>query len=224
MRPKGGTASFVLGAICVGGGYLNRWELTEEKFIAHPSPEKAGETVYRTGDRARWMPDGNLEYLGREDHQVKIRGVRVEVGEIENTLDDLPPIREAAVMGKADAAGEMQLAAYIVRNRGSEAKVGEIREMLRKRLPDNMLPTVWVFLDEMPLTPNGKIDRLALPAPSRTRPDLDQPFAPCVDPLRTLPRGPVVRNPPDRPGGRPRQVLRDRGNVPPGHPLHEPYR
>ena len=183
IAPEGRDGELCIGGVCVGGGYLNRKELTEEKFIAHPSPEKAGETVYRTGDRARLMPDGNLEYLGREDHQVKIRGVRVEVGEIENTLDDLPPIQEAAVMGKADAAGEMQLVAYIVRKKGSEAKVGEIREMLKKRLPDNMLPTVWVFLDEMPLTPNGKIDRLALPAPSRTRPDLDQPFVPASTPF-----------------------------------------
>ena len=154
------------GELCIGGdglarGYLNRPELTAEKFL--PNPFVPGERMYHTGDLARWLPDGNIEFLGRMDHQVKIRGYRIELGEIENQLLQLPSVKETVVIDGEDKISGKFLCAYIV----SEAEIpaNELRAHLSVTLPDYMIPAFFVWLEKMPLMPNGKLDRNALPKP-----------------------------------------------------------
>jgi tyrocidine synthetase III len=155
----------VAGELCISGdgvsmGYLNRPELTEEKFIKSPfNPE---EILYKTGDLARWLPDGNIEYLGRIDQQVKIRGNRVEPGEIETTLGKYEKIKEAIVIARGEA-GNKYLCAYIVSK--EKLEISELRLYLSQSLPDYMIPSYFVWLESIPLTPNGKIDRKLLPEP-----------------------------------------------------------
>ncbi len=161
----------VAGELHVGGaglarGYLNRPDLTAEKFVANPFCETEGERLYKTGDLARYRPDGNIEFLGRLDYQVKIRGFRIELGEIEAALAAQPAIREAVVVARGEGT-DRQLVAYVVAQAGGEATldVSELRRALRATLPDYMVPVGWVFLAALPLTPNGKVDRKALPEP-----------------------------------------------------------
>ncbi|MEK5235965.1 amino acid adenylation domain-containing protein [Paenibacillus sp. FSL L8-0470] len=158
----------VAGELCIAGdglarGYLNRPELTAEKFVDNPN--EPGERMYRSGDLARWLPDGNLEYLGRIDQQVKIRGYRIECGEIEGRLLAHTQIREAVVMARGDEQGQAYLCAYLVSN--GAVPVPELRTHLMAQLPDYMIPSYFVELEKLPLTPNGKVDRKALPAPDR---------------------------------------------------------
>jgi tyrocidine synthetase-3 len=156
----------VMGELCIGGiglgkGYHKNPELTAEKFIKTPHlPEKE---VYRTGDLARWLADGNLEFIGRVDHQVKIRGFRVEVGEIETRLLTYEPIKYAVVLAKEEEKGDRYLIAYYEAD--SQLPGQELREYLLKQLPEYMVPVYFVWLDKMPLTPNGKLDRRGLPDP-----------------------------------------------------------
>ncbi len=152
------------GEICISGfglarGYLNRAELTSEMFIENPF--MSGERMYRTGDMARWLPDGSIEFLGRIDNQVKIRGFRIELGEIENCLLQHDDINSVVVHVKDGIDGDKQIAAYIVSDR--ELEVSELRVLLKKSLPEYMIPTYLMQIDELPLTHNGKIDRKALP-------------------------------------------------------------
>nr|WP_272949934.1 amino acid adenylation domain-containing protein [Brevibacillus laterosporus] len=159
----------IAGELCITGvglarGYLNRPELTEEKFVQNPFVP--GERMYRTGDLARWLPDGNIEYLGRIDHQVKIRGYRIELGEVELQLLKLEAIQEAVVIAREDANGQKQMCAYFIANK--QLTVGEIRAELSQELPTYMVPSYFVQLDKMPLSPNGKIDRKMLPAPEES--------------------------------------------------------
>ncbi|UHA75790.1 amino acid adenylation domain-containing protein [Paenibacillus sp. 481] len=154
------------GELCVGGdgvarGYLNKPELTAAQFV--PDPFQEGGMMYRTGDLARWSPDGNLEYLGRIDHQVKIRGQRIEPGEVETGLLQHEQIKEAAVLVRAMNASEAELIAYYVAD--ESLSVSELRAYLGAKLPLYMIPTHLIPLDSMPLTPNGKVDRAALPKP-----------------------------------------------------------
>jgi amino acid adenylation domain-containing protein len=154
----------VPGELCVSGaglgrGYLNRPDLTAEKFVENPY--LPGERMYRSGDLARWLPDGNIEYLGRIDHQVKIRGFRIELGEIESRLGEHPGIREVSIVVHEGVGGEKQLAACYVPDDGKPA-VSELRSFLKERLPDYMVPAHFIELEEMPLTSNGKVDRRAL--------------------------------------------------------------
>ncbi|MFN0226054.1 non-ribosomal peptide synthase/polyketide synthase, partial [Paenibacillus sp. KR2-11] len=156
----------VAGELCAAGvglarGYLNRPDLTAEKFVDNPF--EPGSRMYRTGDLARWLPDGSIEYLGRIDHQVKIRGYRIELGEVEEQLLRIPAVQEAIVIAREDAGGQKQLAAYFVAE--GELSAGELRSTLSGQLPGYMIPAYFVRLESMPLTPNGKIDRKALPAP-----------------------------------------------------------
>ncbi|WP_281936822.1 non-ribosomal peptide synthetase, partial [Paenibacillus tyrfis] len=157
----------VAGELCVAGaglarGYLHRPELTAEKFVMSRFAE--GERMYRTGDLARWMPDGNIEYLGRIDHQVKIRGYRIELGEVEaQIMKAASAVQETIVIAREDASGQNQLCAYFVAD--CEVAVSELRSELAVELPNYMVPSYFVQLEQMPLTPNGKIDRKALPAP-----------------------------------------------------------
>ncbi|MFK4471620.1 amino acid adenylation domain-containing protein [Paenibacillus sp. RC73] len=163
----------VPGELCVSGpglarGYLDRPELTAEKFVKNPfsSGEASYERMYRTGDLARWMPDGNIEYLGRIDHQVKIRGYRIELGEVEAQILKMESVQEVIVLASTDEQGPDQLVAYYVAER--EVSVSELRNTLLKNLPNYMVPSYLMQLQYMPLTPNGKIDRKALPLPKGT--------------------------------------------------------
>ena len=151
-------------------GYLNRPELTAEKFVAGPGYPEA--RLYRTGDLARYLPDGNIEFLGRLDNQVKIRGFRVEPGEVEAVLAAHPALRETAVMAREDEPGDRRLVAYAVARTETRPGIGELRQFLQERLPEYLVPAAFVFLDRLPTTPSGKMDRRALPKPDRTRPDL----------------------------------------------------
>ncbi|MCY8742181.1 non-ribosomal peptide synthetase, partial [Bacillus haynesii] len=158
----------VPGELCIAGdglskGYLNREELTAEKFIPHPFV--AGERLYKTGDLAKWLPDGNIEFIGRIDHQVKIRGFRIELGEIESRLEMHEDINETIVIVREDEENRPYICAYITAKR--EISVEELRGFLEKKLPDYMIPAYFVKLDKLPLTKNGKVDRKALPEPDR---------------------------------------------------------
>ncbi|HWQ32046.1 MAG TPA: amino acid adenylation domain-containing protein [Blastocatellia bacterium] len=167
----------VPGELCLGGagrarGYLNRPELTAEKFIEWSvvsgngqRTTDSGQRLYRTGDLARWLADGNVEFLGRVDEQVKIRGFRIEPGEIEAALGEHPAVREAVVIAREDTPGYKRLAAYVVPHNDAVISVDELREHLRRTLPDYMIPAVFVTLAALPLTASGKVDRRALPVP-----------------------------------------------------------
>ncbi len=157
-------------------GYWERPELTSERFVADPF--NPGGKLYRTGDLVRWLPDGTIEFIGRADDQVKVRGFRVELGEIESALDGLPGIKDRVVIARADGPGEKQLACYVVPADARDAQDPErqerltatMRDHLRHRLPEHMVPTAFVVLDAFPLSPNGKVDKRALPIPRyRTR-------------------------------------------------------
>jgi amino acid adenylation domain-containing protein len=167
------------GEIYVGGGgvaagYLNRPELTRQRFVPDPGKKNSGKIFYRSGDLARRLPNGDLEYLGRLDQQVKIRGFRIELGEIEAALNSHPGIRESIVIAQEGA--EKRLVAYVV-CREKRVPVEQVREHLGSKLPQYMIPAAMVFLDALPLTINGKVDRKALPDPARSRPELQTPFA-----------------------------------------------
>ncbi|WP_159882308.1 non-ribosomal peptide synthetase [Paenibacillus puerhi] len=158
----------VPGELCIGGdrlarGYLNRPDLTKEKFIA--SPFEPGKKMYKTGDLARWLPDGNIEFLGRIDSQVKIRGIRIELREIENRLLSHPNLKEAVVLIKENERQEKYIAAYIVGTEATEIDPVSLKSFLREALPEYMVPAFVIQLDRMPLTSNGKIDRRTLPNP-----------------------------------------------------------
>ncbi|MFJ3463657.1 non-ribosomal peptide synthase/polyketide synthase [Achromobacter spanius] len=152
-----------LGGVALARGYHARPGLTAERFVPDPQGEP-GQRLYRSGDLVRWRPNGALEYLGRLDHQVKIHGLRIELGEIEARLGGLDDIREALVMAREEGAAT-RLVAYVTLRAGAQARSGAWREALAEGLPDYMVPSAWVVLDEMPLSPNGKVDRKALPAP-----------------------------------------------------------
>jgi D-alanine--poly(phosphoribitol) ligase subunit 1 len=154
------------GELCIAGiglarGYLNNPALTGEKFT--DNPVNSGERIYRTGDIARWLPDGNIEYLGREDHQVKIRGLRIELGEIENTVREYPGITDCVAVVRKYSENIVLIIAFIVCKSGLE--IEDLKRYLKQHLPDYMVPNRFEKLDEMPLTPSGKADRKALPEP-----------------------------------------------------------
>ncbi len=177
----------VLGELYVGGsglarGYLNRPELTAERFVPHPFGAP-GERLYRTGDQVRWRTDGVIEFVGRADHQVKLRGFRIELSEIETVLAQLPALQACAVLAREDHPGDQRLVAYFVAAAGQAPTAPELRAHLAQRLPEFMLPALYLRLEALPVTANGKLDRRALPAPDRSRPELAVAFEPPAHPL-----------------------------------------
>ncbi|MEC4891787.1 MAG: amino acid adenylation domain-containing protein [Oscillatoria sp. PMC 1051.18] len=164
-------------------GYLNQPELTIEKFIPNLYRDEPGARLYKTGDLARYLPNGNIEYLGRIDHQVKLRGFRIELGEIEALLTQHPGVQQAVVLVREDVPDNKRIVAYVVGNLSSDdipnqkqvPTTSELRNFLKEKLPEYMLPSAFVMLEAMPLTPNGKVDRRALPAPEG-RPELEEAY------------------------------------------------
>jgi amino acid adenylation domain-containing protein len=158
-------------------GYIHRPELTTAKFIANPFSSDSNSRLYKTGDLARYLPDGNIEYLGRIDGQVKVRGFRIELGEVEAALSQCPGVREVAVIVREDVPGDKRLVAYLVVNKDISNQ--ELRTWLKEKLPEYMIPTVFVILESFPLTPSGKVDRRFLPIPDASRRDLEASYVPA---------------------------------------------
>jgi amino acid adenylation domain-containing protein len=184
--PVGVPGELFIGGAQVTRGYLGRPDLTAERFVPDPFSDVPGARLYRTGDRVRYLPDGNLEFLGRVDFQVKVRGYRIELGEIEAVLKQHPAIREAVVTVREETVGDKRLVAYIVERKEKEERrndngtesslsIADLRTYIREHLPDYMVPTAFVQLEQLPLNANGKIDRRALPAPDLQR-DATLPF------------------------------------------------
>jgi amino acid adenylation domain-containing protein len=182
--PVGVPGELYLGGIGLARGYHNRPELTAAKFVADPFCAEPEARLYRTGDLVRWLPDGRLDFLGRIDRQVKIRGFRIELGEVEAALTAHPDINGAVAEVHGDS--ERRLVAYFVADALVAPTAGELRRFLKERLPDYMVPSVFVRVDAFPLTPNGKVDRKALPAPEAGRPDLDQDYVAPQNPAQKL--------------------------------------
>jgi amino acid adenylation domain-containing protein/non-ribosomal peptide synthase protein (TIGR01720 family) len=181
--PIGVVGELQLSGAGLARGYLDRPDLTAERFLPDAMGPEPGQRLYRTGDLARWRADGRLEFLGRLDHQVKIRGFRIELGEIEAALRDHTAVRDAIVLAREDQPGARRLVAYLTAS--GQPTVTELRDHLKSRLPGYMIPAAFVTLEALPRLPNGKIDRRALPAPDQTRPDLQDAFV--------APRNPVER-------------------------------
>ncbi|MEH2054886.1 MAG: amino acid adenylation domain-containing protein [Nostoc sp.] len=174
--PVGVPGELYIGGIGIARGYLNRLDLTDARFIANPFENSKCDRLYKTGDLARYLSDGNIEYLSRIDHQVKIRGFRIELGEIEALLAQHPSVKTSVVIDREDVPGQKRLVAYVVPNqqcdRDSQFTL-ELRHSLKQKLPEYMIPTAFVCLEKLPLTPSGKLDRRALPAPDQSRPILE---------------------------------------------------
>jgi amino acid adenylation domain-containing protein len=171
----------VPGELCIGGeslarGYLNRPNLTAENFIPNPYSDTPGARLYKSGDLVRYLQDGSIEFKGRQDHQVKVRGYRIELGEIETVLNQHPDVQEAVVEVRKDPQGDKRLVAYVVASHEPTPTFSELRSFLKEKLPDYMIPTALMFLDLIPLTPNGKVDRRALPTPDLERSRLETKF------------------------------------------------
>lgn len=177
--PAGITGDLYLGGDGLARGYWERPQLTAEKFVPHPYSQKAGDRLYFTGDVANYRPEGAIEFAGRRDEQIKLRGFRVELGEIETALSGYPGIREQVVIVREDQLGDRRLTAYIVTELEQQLSAGELRQYLQEKLPPYMVPAAFVELPALPLTANGKIDRRALPAPEASNAcDLDSYTAP----------------------------------------------
>lgn len=172
--PIGVAGELYIGGDSLARGYLNQPELTSDRFIGNPFND--GLRLYKTGDLARYLPDGNIEFLGRIDDQVKIHGFRIELSEVESVLKEHPDIRETVVLAREDEPGNKRLIAYGVPKQQSEFSVSELRNFLKEKLPEYMVPSAFVRLKALPLTPNGKVDRQALPAPDSVRPELEGQF------------------------------------------------
>jgi acyl carrier protein len=177
LVPIGVPGELYIGGVGVTRGYLNRPELTAERFIPNPFSNDSGSRLYKTGDLTRYLPDGNIEFLGRIDHQVKIRGFRIELGEIEAVLRQNPAVQDAVVIGQEYDLNDKRLVAYVVPSQEQVFSTSELRRYLKQKLPDHMVPSAFVRLEALPLTPNDKVDRRALPMPDRIR-SVEETFAP----------------------------------------------
>jgi aspartate racemase len=177
LVPIGLPGELHIGGAGLARGYLNRSDLTAEKFIKNPFSNDPDDRLYKTGDLVRYLQDGNIEFIGRIDNQVKLRGFRIELGEIEAVLVQHPEVREAVVIIREDHPGDKRLVAYLVPN-AQEVMPSILRHFLKEKLPDYMVPSAFVQMEAMPLTPNGKIDRRALPAPKQTQENHESFVAP----------------------------------------------
>ncbi len=184
--PIGVTGSLYVGGEGVAKGYLGRPELTRQRFIADPFSQEPGARLYSTGDLARWLPQGEIEFLGRRDHQVKVRGHRVELGEVEAVLGQYGGIRACVVVCRETAPLDKRLVAYVVPEGCSNPSVAALRDFLRDRLPEPMVPSVFVVLDALPLSPHGKVDRLALPEPADVEVQHDRGHEPPRSPTEEV--------------------------------------
>lgn len=164
--PAGEVGEIYIGGAGVARGYLNRPELTAERFIPDPYSSGRGAQLYRTGDLARWLPDGQIAYVGRADEQIKVRGFRIEPNEIVSLLNSHPGVLASAVIAEDDPSGAKRLLAYIVSNGSTSPRASELRTLLLSQLPDYMLPSTFIRVDDLPTTTNGKLDRNALPVPN----------------------------------------------------------
>jgi amino acid adenylation domain-containing protein len=165
--PIGAVGELYISGDGLARGYLNQPELTAERFIPNPLSNEPGARLYKTGDLARYLADGTIECLGRIDHQVKLRGFRIELGEIEAVLLKHPGVRETVVIAREEGPDNTCLVAYIVPSPVQAITISELRHFLMERLPNYMMPAAFIFLDTLPLTRNGKIDRRAIPAPDQ---------------------------------------------------------
>ncbi len=181
--PIGVPGELHIGGAGLGRGYLNRCELTVDKFIRNPFSDEPDARLYKTGDTVRYLPDGNLQYIGRIDHQVKIRGFRIELGDIEAVLEQHPAVQQTVVIAREDVPGDKRLVAYVVQNPELASTSSELRRLLKEKLPDYMVPAIFVRLDALPLTPNGKVDRHALPVPDQVRQEPEKTFVAPQDEL-----------------------------------------
>ena len=167
--PVGVPGELYIGGVGLAEGYCSQPTETAERFVSHPFSDSRDGRLYRTGDRVRYLPDGNVEFLGRVDDQAKIRGFRIEPREVQAILGAHPSVRESIVVTREDVPGEQRLVAYVIPAPGAVASSGELRSWVKARLPDYMVPSAFVTMKAFPLTPNGKLDRRALPAPERER-------------------------------------------------------
>jgi acyl-coenzyme A synthetase/AMP-(fatty) acid ligase/acyl carrier protein len=163
----GEVGEIYIGGVALARGYLNQPALTAEKFIDHPFSTASGARLYKTGDRGRFLPDGQLAFVGRVDHQIKMRGYRIEPGEVVEALNRQPVIQKSHVVAR-DIEGDKRLVAYIVLHQEAQISASELREALLETLPDYMVPATFICLENLPYTPNGKVDQAALPAPDAT--------------------------------------------------------
>ena len=165
-----------IGGVGLAKGYLNRPELTAERFIQHPFSNEPSALLYKTGDLARYLPDGQIAFMGRTDYQIKIRGYRIEPNEIVSMLNEHPTVLTSVVVAREDVPGDKRLVGYVVPLPESYVMANSLRDFLVQRLPDYMIPATFVVLEQLPLTPNGKVDRAALPAPDSTNTVRDEIF------------------------------------------------
>ena len=184
--PIGVPGELHIGGVGLACGYLNRPELTADKFIPNPFSHKSGARLYKTGDLAHYLPDGNIEFLGRIDHQVKLRGFRIELGEIEAVLSQHPAVRQTVVIVREDVSGDQRLVAYLVLHQETAPIINDLRRFLKQQLPEYMVPSAFVFLETLPLTSNGKVDRRALPSPDQTSLEMEETFVAPRTPLEEV--------------------------------------
>ncbi|KAB8315454.1 non-ribosomal peptide synthetase [Tolypothrix campylonemoides VB511288] len=177
LVPVGVPGELHIGGEGLARGYLNRPDLSAEKFIPNPFSDKVAARLYKTGDKARYLPNGEIEYIGRIDHQVKVRGFRIELGEIEAIISQHPAVRETVVVVRSDSGDSQRIVAYVVPSEQTLV-IPELRGFLELKLPNYMIPATFVTLEALPLTPNGKVDRKALPAPDTARPELETLYQP----------------------------------------------
>lgn len=186
LVPIGVSGEIYVGGAGVAKGYLGREELTTERFVSDPFVNDPKAKLYRSGDLARWLPDGDLEFLGRMDDQVKIRGYRIELGEIESVLGQHPSVREVVVLAREDSAGDKRLVAYCVADEGPALNVDDAKRFLRTKLPEYMIPAAWVTLPSLPRLPNGKVDRAWLPALTPAQPERPEALRAAATPMEKL--------------------------------------